>query len=164
MLAVDFIFLTHFPQTTGLAFDFWEGPTTPCGFESRGLTQALISYLIRSLLASYYPPLHYRNVVTTVFPFHCHSSQSHSCPSWWRKAPSHQTSFQIQLSFPFSCPIYCRAVIGCCISSFPFSLKASALHQLGLSLVFHFPIRLLSAIWPPFTCGCPFPCSLHACF
>lgn len=55
MLNVDFIFLSHFPQTTGLAFDFEEDPQPLAVSKTEVLPKPSfpVFYLIASLLASY---------------------------------------------------------------------------------------------------------------
>jgi len=74
-------------------------------------------------------------------------------PSSEKKSPFSSDFLPDQVVISFSRPVCCRALVSRCVSSFPFSLRASALCQLGLSLLFHFPICLLSAGWPPLTCS-----------
>lgn len=168
VLTVGFLFFSsHFPQTTVLAFNFEEDPQPHAVSKAEILPKPSfpVFYLIPSWLASCYPHLHYRNVVVnTAFPFSLPLFLKSFLPSLVKKSPFSSDFLPDPVVISFSCPICCRALIGRCVSSFPFSLKASALRQLGLSLVFHFPICLLSAIWPPLTCGRLFLCSLHACF
>lgn len=124
-------------------------PTKLFHFESRDLTQALNTtvplYLWTATSIS----------IVEMFCYYRISLSLHSL----KKIPFSSDFLPDPVVISFSCPVCCRALISCSVSSFSFSLRAAALCQNGLSLVFHFPICLLSAIGPPLTCGSLFPCS-----
>lgn len=108
-------------------------------------------YHIPTLPVNCYLNFHCGNVVvTTVFPFHCHCLKKSHFSSDFLPDP---------VVISFSCPVCWRGLISRSVSSFSFSLRAAALCQPGLSLVFHFPVCLLSAIGHPLTCASLFPCS-----
>lgn len=65
--------------------------------------------------------------------------------------------FQTQLSFPFLVLFVAELSSATLFLLSFFPSRAATVCQPRLSLVFHFPICLLSAIGPPLTCGSLFP-------
>lgn len=143
------IFSSSHPVVHRPLCSFEEGPQHL--FISKAEILPGTQYHIPTLPVKCYLNFHCGNVVvTTEFPFHCHSL---------KKSPVSSDFLPDPVVISFSCPVCCRALISCSVSSFSLSLRAAALCQPGSSLVFRFPICLLSAIGPPLTCGSLFPCS-----